>query len=205
MVESGIVLFSAAVFKQGKARKGASVFQNGAEFTIPVDANKRPQAGGERPRQLRLAEPESRAYHGAYNPVYTRLTRPHRQDTRYMKTSFTTQRGASSIVLIIILALLGAGVYIGLQYLPQYIEAGTVDSILGSVEKAYDKSAVNSVKSIQDMIDKQLNMNQMNDLKDNFKVTQDGEEYLIKVSYERELNLIYEKKPVKYEKTVILR
>jgi uncharacterized membrane protein len=122
-----------------------------------------------------------------------------------MKTSFTTQRGASSIVLIIILALLGAGVYIGLQYLPQYIEAGTVDSILGSVEKAYDKSAVNSVKSIQDMIDKQLNMNQMNDLKDNFKVTQDGEEYLIKVSYERELNLIYEKKPVKYEKTVILR
>jgi uncharacterized membrane protein len=122
-----------------------------------------------------------------------------------MKTSFTTQRGASSIVLIIILALLGAGVYIGLQYLPQYIEAGTVDSILGSVEKAYDKSAVNSVKSIQDMIDKQLNMNQMNDLKDNFKVTQDGEEYLIKVSYERELNLLYEKKPVKYEKTVILR
>jgi uncharacterized membrane protein len=122
-----------------------------------------------------------------------------------MKTSFTTQRGASSIVLIIILALLGAGVYIGLQYLPQYIEAGTVDSILGSVEKAYDKSAVNSVKSIQDMIDKQLNMNQMNDLKDNFKVTQDGEEYIIKVSYERELNLIYEKKPVKYEKSVILR
>jgi uncharacterized membrane protein len=122
-----------------------------------------------------------------------------------MKTSFTTQHGASSIVLIIILALLGAGVYIGLQYLPQYIEAGTVDSILGSVEKAYDKSAVNSVKSIQDMIDKQLNMNQMNDLKDNFKVTQDGEEYLIKVSYERELNLLYEKKPVKYEKTVILR
>ena len=122
-----------------------------------------------------------------------------------MKTSFTTQHGASSIVLIIILALLGAGVYIGLQYLPQYIEAGTVDSILGSVEKAYDKSAVNSVKSIQDMIDKQLNMNQMNDLKDNFKVTQDGDGYIIKVSYERELNLIYEKKPVKYEKSVILR
>ena len=122
-----------------------------------------------------------------------------------MKTSFTTQRGASSIVLIIILALLGAGVYIGLQYLPQYIEAGTVDSILGSVEKAYDKSAVNSVKSIQDMIDKQLNMNQMNDLKDNFKVTQDGDRYIIKVSYERELNLVYKKKPVTYEKIVILR
>ncbi|MGD8630281.1 MAG: DUF4845 domain-containing protein [Gammaproteobacteria bacterium] len=121
-----------------------------------------------------------------------------------MKTSQRTQRGASSVILII-LVLLGAGVYIGLQYLPQYIEAGSVDSILDSVEKAYDKSAVNSVKSIQDMIDKQLNMNQMNDLKDNFKVTQDGDRYIIKVSYERELNLVYKKKPVTYEKIVILR
>jgi hypothetical protein len=55
------------------------------------------------------------------------------------------------------------------------------------------------------MIDKQLNMNQMNDLKDNFKVTQDGDRYIIKVSYERELNLVYKKKPVTYEKIVILR
>ena len=122
-----------------------------------------------------------------------------------MKTSFTTQRGASSLILIIVLALLGAGVYIGLQYLPTYIEAGTVDSILDNVEKAYDKSADNSVKSIQDRIDKQLNVNQLNDLKENFKVTQDDEEYIIKVSYERELNLIYTRKPVKYERTVILR
>jgi uncharacterized membrane protein len=122
-----------------------------------------------------------------------------------MRTSPRTQRGASPVILILILAILGAGVYIGLQYLPQYIEAGTVDSILGSVEKAYDKSAVNSVESVQGMIDKQLNVNQLNDLKDNFKVTQDGEDYIIKVSYERELNLIYKKKPVKYEKTVILQ
>jgi len=122
-----------------------------------------------------------------------------------MKTGITTQRGASSLLLIIILALLGAGVYIGLQYLPTYIEAGTVDSILDNVEKAYDKSADNSVKSIQDRIDKQLNVNQLNDLKENFKVTQDDEEYIIKVSYVRELNLIYTRKPVKYERTVILR
>jgi len=122
-----------------------------------------------------------------------------------MKTSLRTQRGASSVILIIILALLGTGVYIGLQYLPQYIEAGTVDSILDSIEKTYKKSPGQSVESIQGMIDKQLNMNQMNELKDNFKVMQDGEEYIIKVSYERELNLIYEKKPVTYEKTVILR
>ena len=122
-----------------------------------------------------------------------------------MKSIQKTQQGISAIGLVIILAIIGAGAYIGLQYIPQYIEAGTVDSILGSVEKAYDKSAVNSVESVQGMIDKQLNVNQLNDLKDNFKVTQDGEDYIIKVSYERELNQIYKKKPVKYEKTVILQ
>jgi hypothetical protein len=52
MVESGIVLFSAAVIKQGKARKGASVFQNGAEFTIPVDGTKRQ-------RKVRVNGPDS--------------------------------------------------------------------------------------------------------------------------------------------------
>jgi len=122
-----------------------------------------------------------------------------------MKTSQRTQHGASAIGLIIILAIIGAGAYIGLQYLPQYIECGNVDSILSSIEKAHEKTPVTSVKNIKDMIDKQLNMNQMDDLRDNFTVTQDGEMYIIKVSYERELNLIYEKKPMKYEKSITLK
>ena len=45
----------------------------------------------------------------------------------------------------------------------------------------------------------------MDDLRDSFKVTQDGEIYIVTVSYERELNLIYEKRPMKYEKTITLR
>jgi len=122
-----------------------------------------------------------------------------------MNTPRRTQRGASAIVVIIILAILGAGAYIGLQYVPQYIEAGTVDSILGSIEKAHKATPVGSVKAVQDMIDKQLNMNQLDDLRDSFKVTQDGDVYIVKVSFERELNLIYEKKPMKYEKTLTLR
>ena len=122
-----------------------------------------------------------------------------------MNTSQRTQRGASAITLIIILAIIGAGTYIGLQYVPQYIEAGTVDSILSSIERAHEETPVRSTNKIRDMIDKQLNMNQMDDLRDNFTVTQDGEMYIIKVSYERELNLIYEKKPMKYEKSITLK
>lgn len=122
-----------------------------------------------------------------------------------MNTLQKTQQGASTIVLLILLAIIGSGAYIGLQYLPQYIEAGTVESILGNIEKANKQRPVSNVKDIQDMIDKQLNMNQMDDLKDSFSVTQDGEAYIIRVSYERELNLIYEKKPMKYEKSVTLK
>jgi hypothetical protein len=122
-----------------------------------------------------------------------------------MYTSLKIQRGASAIVAIIILAIIGAGAYIGLQYIPQYIEAGTVDSILSNIEKAHKKSPVSNVESIRKMIGNQLNMNQLDDLKDSFKVKQDGETYIITVSYERELNLIYEKKPVKYLKTITLR
>ena len=122
-----------------------------------------------------------------------------------MHTSQNTQRGASAISLIIILAIIGTGVFIGLQYIPQYIEAGTVDSILSSIEKAHEEKPVSSANNLRSMINKQLDINQMDDLRDNFKVTQDDEIYIVEVSYERELNLIYEKKPMIYEKTLTLR
>ncbi|HUT42551.1 MAG TPA: DUF4845 domain-containing protein [Gammaproteobacteria bacterium] len=122
-----------------------------------------------------------------------------------MNTSKRTQHGASGIGLIIILAIIGACVFIGLQYIPQYMEAGTVDSILENIEKAHKVTPVSNTRVLEDMIDKQLNINQLDDLRDSFEVAQDGEEYIVKVSFERELNLIYEKKPMKYEKTLILR
>lgn len=122
-----------------------------------------------------------------------------------MNSHQKTQRGASAIVVIIILAIIGAGAYIGLQYIPQYIEAGTVDSILDNIERANNRTPVTSTIAIRDMLNKQLNMNQLNDLSDSFKITRVDDEFLIEVSYERELNLIYKKKPVKYQKTLTLK
>ena len=122
-----------------------------------------------------------------------------------MHTSQRTQRGASAIGIIIILAIIGAGAYIGLQYIPQYIEASTVDSILSNIEQAHEETPVSSANNIRNMIEKQLDINQMDDLRDSFKVTQDEEIYIVTVSYERELNLIYEKKLMKYEKSITLR
>jgi len=121
-----------------------------------------------------------------------------------MNSMYKTQQGASAIALIIFMAIIGAAIYIGLQYVPQYIECGTVDSILSSIERAHEQTPVSSVKALNDMIDKQLDMNQMDDLRDSFTVTQDDEAYIVKVSYDRELNLIYDKKPMKYEKSLTL-
>jgi hypothetical protein len=45
----------------------------------------------------------------------------------------------------------------------------------------------------------------MGDLRDSFTVKQEDDTCIIKVSYERELNLLYTKKPIKYEKTLTLK
>ena len=121
-----------------------------------------------------------------------------------MYNSQRKQRGASAIGIIIILAIIGVGAYIGFQYLPLYIEAGTVDSILTSIENTDKEKPVTSAQQIRSMIEKQLNMNQMEDLANSFKVTQDEEIFIVNVNYERELNLIYEKKLIITDKTLTL-
>jgi Tfp pilus assembly major pilin PilA len=121
-----------------------------------------------------------------------------------MYNSQRKQRGASAIGIIITLAIIGIGAYIGFQYLPLYIETGTVDSILTSIENADKEKPVTSAQQIRGMIEKQLNMNQMEDLADSFKVMQDEEIFIVHVNYEREINLIYEKKLIITEKTLTL-
>jgi hypothetical protein len=133
------------------------------------------------------------------------LEQPHHNRTQVtMNTIYKSQQGISAIGLIIILAIIGTGIYIGLQYIPQFIECNTVDSILDNLETANSKKPISSVKELRDMIGRQLEINQMDELRDSFTVTQDGDKYIVKVNYERELNLIYEKKPMKYEKSLTL-
>ena len=111
------------------------------------------------------------------------------------------QKGASAIVFIIVLAIFAYAVYVGLQYIPQRIESGSVDSILDSIAENHKTTPVQNVSEILNAITRQLNVNQMDDMKDNFKVSKYRGTYIIKVSYERELNLGYEIKTIQYEKT----
>ena len=121
-----------------------------------------------------------------------------------MHNYISKQRGASAIGIIIILAILGAGAYIGFQYIPLFIESGTVDSVMSSIEQANEDKPFTSTTEIRNMINKQLDMNQMQELADAFMVTKYEETYTINVYYERQLNLIYEKKLIETDKTITL-
>jgi len=111
------------------------------------------------------------------------------------------QKGGSAIGLIIVLAIFAYAVYVGLQYIPQRIESGTVDSILDSIAENHKTTPVQNTSEILGAINRQLSVNQMNDMKDSFHVSKYRGTYIIKVSYERELNLGYETKTIHYEKS----
>jgi hypothetical protein len=110
------------------------------------------------------------------------------------------QQGASSFAAIIVLALVGAGIYLGLQYIPQLIESGTVDAILSDIKKAHVSKPARELQDLNEMIGKALNINQMEDLRKNFTVTENTDEFLVDVSYQRELNLLFTRQNINSKK-----
>ena len=114
------------------------------------------------------------------------------------------QRGASAIGTIIMLAILGYGVFIGFQYVPQAIESRSIDSILKTVDSANKSGSINSVQAAQEKVISLLQINEMNDMADAFTVTERDGRITVTFSYERELNLLYKIQPMPYEKIIIL-
>jgi len=115
------------------------------------------------------------------------------------------QTGGSVFSLIVTLAIIGIGAYIGMQYIPQRIEAATVESMLENIRQDYLIKRVSSMHELQRSLDNQLNINEMNDLKRNIKVTQEAGMYVVRSSYDRDLNLIFTTKQLHYENKVVLK
>lgn len=115
------------------------------------------------------------------------------------------QTGASTVTFVVVLVLIGAGIYIGLQYIPLQIESATVDSILSDIRKADALKPAREVKDIQEKIAQALNINQMEDMRKHFKVTEINDEFVVSVNYQRELNLLYTSKQIDYDKSLTLR
>jgi len=114
------------------------------------------------------------------------------------------QRGASGIGLVIMLAIAAYGVYVGLQYVPQYLESATVGAVLDNVAALHREEPFTDLGAVRDAIDKQLYINERNDLKDSVTVVPSRGGYLVTVRYERELDLLFTQKLMPYEKTLAL-
>ena len=121
-----------------------------------------------------------------------------------MKKFAAQQKGASIIVTIIVLAALGYGAYIGIQYAPQIFEAKAIDSILDAVERTHKSQPFTSAVDVKTNIIKMLQVNEMNDMTESFSVARPAENIIITFSYDRELNLGYKILPMHYEKTLSL-
>ena len=119
-------------------------------------------------------------------------------------TKQTRQQGASAIAFIIILAVLAYGVFVGIQYVPQYIESNTVKTVLETIVEKNKKEPYGDINAVKSAIDKLLYINEKSDLEDSFKVKQYRGDITIMVSYERELNLLYKTEVITYEKSVAL-
>ena len=115
------------------------------------------------------------------------------------------QRGASAIGTIIMLAILGYGVFIGFQYVPQAIESKSIDSILETVDSASKSGSINSPQAAQERVISLLQVNEMNDMTDEFTVTERDGRITVTFSYDRELNLLYKIQPMPYKKIMILK
>ena len=115
-----------------------------------------------------------------------------------------TQHGASAIKFIIILALFGYGVFVGLQYIPQRIESGIAQAVLDNLVEIHRKEPFSDVRDIKTAIEKQLFINERDDLKSSFEVTRDRGDYVVTVRYDRELNLLFKKQPMPTDKSVTL-
>lgn len=114
------------------------------------------------------------------------------------------QAGASKISNILWLAILGFGVYLGIQYVPHFLEIKTLDSVLDSLVNGQMSNPAASAQEVTSRITSQLNINQKDNLRSAFKVREDGRNITVTAIYDWELNLLYEKKPMHFERSVNL-
>lgn len=115
------------------------------------------------------------------------------------------QRGASAAGTIILLAIVAYGVFVGIQYVPQLIESGSVHSVLNSIESAHHSDPARNAQAVRALVDNHLSLNQMNHLRNSFNVREFANDYVIEVSYERDLDLFFAKKVITYETSLTLR
>jgi hypothetical protein len=120
-----------------------------------------------------------------------------------MIVSHRNQEG-SALSSLLIVAVLAYGVFIAIQYVPLHVESSTVDSVLSSIQGSHKAQPITNVQEAERKIDVLLNVNEIRDMKEYFKVSDYRGEILIDVTYNRDLNLLFQTRTIRYEKSLVL-
>lgn len=121
-----------------------------------------------------------------------------------MQRTGAKERGGSPIVTLLVLAALAYGVFVAIQYVPQWVEAKAVDSILERVREEQASQPVDDVEAARAKVVRMLQINELNDLTGNFTVRRSGGSMVITFDYERELNLLFQNRTIHYGQSVQL-
>lgn len=114
------------------------------------------------------------------------------------------QFGKSMIGNLIVLALIAIGIWVGIQYIPQRIEAGTVRTILDQVQQRHSATPIQDDRDLWAIINNHLHINEMRDMKNNFKARWDQGTVTVTVDYERDLNLLFTTRTIEYHEELVL-
>jgi hypothetical protein len=113
-------------------------------------------------------------------------------------------RGGSTIFNLVLLVAAAYGLYVGIQYAPQWLESRSVQSILDDLVEAQQTDPARSPQVVQAKVIRMLQVNDMNTLTDQFEVTGTKGSYVITFRYDRDLNLGYTTRTIHYEYSVRL-
>ena len=121
-----------------------------------------------------------------------------------MKNLPNKQKGGAILTLIILL-LLGYGIWIGIQYVPQMIESKAVESIFDTMRTDQAVDPVQTEGAAKAKVIRLLQINEMNEMTKNIKTSRGAGTINVNVSYDRELNLGFKVHPMHYEKNLELK
>lgn len=116
------------------------------------------------------------------------------------------QRGGSAIGLVVTLAVIGYGVFVAIQFVPQHLEWVTVSDALDKVQESHRIRPLRNTQDVWSIVDKHLYINERGDLKEVFNVGPGSDGGLaVSARYQRSLNLLFTDYPITHAKTVELR
>ena len=121
-----------------------------------------------------------------------------------MRSNSRRQSGGSTVSTIIGLVVFAYAIFVGFQYVPQLIESRAVQSILNDMQQTQRTDPVDSLHATEAKVIRLLQINEMNDMAENLRISRSSGKFVVTFAYERELNLIYETRIIRYNKSVSL-